>query len=69
LHELGHLQIIDESAKSESRKYAREGKAQEFAMYWCRKLWQENFHHPDPVHNKPPRQEITEFKEALDFRN
>ena len=65
LRELGHLQVIDEKAKSTRKKYAREGKAQEFAMYWCRALWREPFDHPDPVHNKPSQQEIAEVKARL----
>ena len=65
LRELGHLQVIDEKAKSTKRKYAREGKAQEFAMHWCRALWREPFDHPDPVHNKPSKQEIAEVKARL----
>jgi hypothetical protein len=69
LHELGHLQVVDEKAKSESRRYAREGKAQEFAIYWGRKLWQEHFSHHDPVHNKPTKQEIAEIKATFGIRN
>ncbi len=65
LHELGHLQVIDEKAKSARRKYAREGKAQEFAMHWCRALWREPVDHPDPVRNKPSKQEIAEVKARL----
>lgn len=58
LHEIGRLQIIDPGAKSEFRKYAREGKAQEFAMAWCKKMWASNFDHPDPVHHKPDTKEL-----------
>ena len=68
LHEVGHLQIIDVKSKSEAKKYAREGKAQEFAMYWYRKLWREPFDHPDSVHNKPTKQEIAEVKATLGVR-
>ena len=53
LHEIGHLQIVDETAKGGYHKFAREGKAQEFGMYWCERLWSEPFCNPDPVHNKP----------------
>ena len=68
LRELGHLQVIDEQAKSVRKKYAREGKAQEFAMYWYRTLWHEPFDHPDPVHHKPSKQEIAEVKARLGVR-
>ena len=53
LHELGHLQLIDEDARSVRRKYAHEKRAQEFAMNWCTQLWSEPFVHGDPVHNPP----------------
>ena len=65
LHEVGHLQIIDEKSKSAKKKFAREGKAEEFAMFWYRKLWSEHFAHPDPVHNRPSREEIREVKRTL----
>lgn len=54
LHELGHIQIINERGRSERLKYAREKMAEEFADYWRRRLWLEQFDHPDPVHNAPP---------------
>lgn len=54
LHELGHLQIINERSKSERRKFAHETRAEEFADYWRRRLWLEPFDHPDSVHNAPP---------------
>jgi len=53
LHELGHLQIIDDDAKTVRRKFAMETKAQEFALEWCQRLWSKPFGHPDPVHNPP----------------
>jgi hypothetical protein len=58
LHELGHLQIIDPKAKGSERKFAREGKAQEFAMRWCKQLWSEPFNHPDPAHHPPSKDEL-----------
>ena len=60
LHELGHLQIVDDAAKSVRRKFAMETKAQEFADHWRRRLWSEYSDHPDPVHNAPSEQEIAE---------
>jgi hypothetical protein len=57
LHELGHLQLVDERATPRLR-YARETKAQEFAMFWCRRLWSEPFDHPDPVHTPPGADEL-----------
>jgi len=55
LHELGHLQLINEKTKSERMRFAREKFAQEFADRWRKKLWSEHFDHPDPVHNAPVR--------------
>jgi hypothetical protein len=57
LHELGHLQLVDERA-TPRLKYARETKAQEFAMFWCRRLWFRPFDHPDPVHRPPDEAEL-----------
>ena len=53
LHELGHLQIIDENRRSERLRFAREKLAQSFAVEWRKKLWSTPFSHPDPVHNPP----------------
>lgn len=53
LHELGHLQVIDPRDRTGRRRFARETRAQEFAMEWCERLWSEPFDHPDPVHNPP----------------
>jgi hypothetical protein len=53
LHELGHLQVVDNEAATDRRRYAMEKKAQEFAVFWCDRLWSEQFDHPDPVHNRP----------------
>jgi hypothetical protein len=58
LHELGHLQVVDEKARSERRKFAMEKRAQEFAMQWCRWLWSTPFEHTDPVHNPPSEEEL-----------
>ena len=58
LHELGHLQVIKEEAKSERRKFAMEKCAREFARYWRRLLWSTPFSHPDPVHNPPNLEEL-----------
>lgn len=68
LHEVGHLQIINEKSKSVMKKFAREGKASEFALHWYRKLWREPFPHPDPVHNKPTKEEIRKVKKNLGSR-
>ena len=53
LHELGHMQMIDEKRRSERLRFAREKYAQEFADKWRRKLWSIYFEHSDPVHNGP----------------
>ena len=53
LHELGHLQMINENARSVRLRFAHEKLAQAFAMQWCKRLWSVPFPHPDPVHNRP----------------
>ena len=58
LHELGHLQIVDEEGASDRRRFASETKAQEFADQWRKQLWNEIFDHPDPVHNRPTLEEL-----------
>jgi hypothetical protein len=58
LHELGHLQIVDPSAKTARRRFASESLAQEFANHWRRTLWTQHFDHPDPVHNPPGDDEL-----------
>jgi hypothetical protein len=55
LHEVGHLQLVNEMTKSERLRFAGEKYAQEFANRWRRKLWSEHFDHSDPVHNAPAR--------------
>ena len=62
LHELGHLQIVNPEAKSENRKFASQTKAQEFADTWRKRLWSEDFDHPDPVHNRPAPDEFEELE-------
>jgi hypothetical protein len=58
LHELGHLQVVNDQARSHRLKFAREKLAEEFAVEWCARLWSERFDHPDPVHNPPTKEEI-----------
>ena len=58
LHELGHLQPINENARSLRLKFARDKLAQTFAVEWCNRLWSEPFLHPDPVHNPPAPEEF-----------
>jgi hypothetical protein len=58
LHELGHLQRINERTRSVRLQFAREKLAQEFAMQWCKQLWSEPFQHSDPVHNRPSPEEF-----------
>src|SRR5262249_29248872 len=65
LHELGHLQIIDDKATTVWRKFAMETKAQEFAMNWCQRLWSRPFDHPDPVHNPPTALELADTDSDL----
>src|SRR5271156_4390033 len=58
LHELGHLQLINEDTRSVRLKFAHEKLAQAFAVRWCDKLWLHPFPHPDPVHNPPAAEEL-----------
>jgi hypothetical protein len=53
LHELGHLQVVNDHAKDVRRRFAMETKAEEFAAYWRERLWNEAFDHADPVHQPP----------------
>src|SRR5262249_10497477 len=62
LHELGHLQIVDDQTKRMHRKFAGETKAQEFADYWRAKLWLTRFDHTDPVHNAPSPAELQQLE-------
>jgi hypothetical protein len=57
-NEIGHLQIINPESKDFRRKFAVETKAQEFADFWRKRLWEEHFEHPDPVHNAPGADEL-----------
>lgn len=63
LHELGHLQIIDAKAQRLNRKFASETRAQEFADYWRKRLWDRPFEHPDPVHHRAPADELAALVE------
>ena len=58
LHELGHLQVINQNGKSQRLKFAREKLAQAFADEWRKRLWSTPFTHADPVHNPPGIQEL-----------
>lgn len=58
LHEIGHLQVIDENRRSARLRFAREKLAQAFAMQWCKRLWSTAFPHKDPVHNAPCSEEL-----------
>ncbi len=68
LHELGHLQIIDENRRSQRLRFAREKLAQAFAVEWRKRLWSKPFSHPDPVHN-PPGMDNARAKEGTVFIN
>ena len=63
LHELGHLQLVDENRKSERLRYAREAKAEEFAALWRGRFFKEDFDHPDPVHRGPSTEEFAALEE------
>jgi hypothetical protein len=58
LHELGHLQLIDEKARTPRLKFAHEKLAREFAVKWRRQLWSQPFPHSNPVHNPPTPEEL-----------
>ncbi len=64
LHELGHLQLIDDQARSNRLRFAREKLAEEFAVAWCSRLWAEPFAHADPVHNAPTAAELKVGREG-----
>jgi len=64
LHELGHLQIVDDVTNSELLRFARERRAEEFATEWRRRLWLYPFDHPDPVHNAPSGEELKSLEET-----
>jgi hypothetical protein len=53
LHEIGHLQVIDEQAKFVKQKFAGEWRARQFARHWRKSLWPQPFEHPDSVHFPP----------------
>jgi hypothetical protein len=58
LHELGHLQLVDEDTPSVRLKFAREKLAQSFAVQWGNRLLSKPFVHSDPVHNPPTAEEF-----------
>jgi hypothetical protein len=62
LHELGHLQSVNEKSRSARLKFAHEKLAEEFAIDWCKRLWAEPFAHSDPVHNPPSPEELDSLK-------
>jgi hypothetical protein len=64
LHEVGHMQVVNDAAKSKRRKFASETRAQEFAEYWCRELWSQPFDHPDSVHGPPSADEIEALRDG-----
>jgi hypothetical protein len=58
LHELGHLQMVNEQAGSARLKFALERLADDFAAEWRERLWSEPLSHLDPVHNSPTLEEL-----------
>src|SRR5262249_33832713 len=58
LHELGHLQLIDERARSDRLRFAAGKGGEGVAVEWCARLWSEPFAHADPVHNPPTAEEL-----------
>ena len=58
LHEVGHLQLVNESTRWTRLKFAREKLAKSFAVHWRDRLWSKPFDHPDLVHNPPTAPEL-----------
>jgi len=58
LHELGHLQVINEDQKTARRKFAMDSLAHDFAVRWRKALWSKHFSHHAPVHNRPSEEEF-----------
>lgn len=67
LHEMGHLQLVDEQSTSDRLRFAREACAEEFANEWRGILWCKHFAHPDPVHNPPTREELLALSMTLEI--
>jgi hypothetical protein len=67
LHELGHLQLLDDRASSDRLQFAREKRAEEFAVEWCAWLWSQPFAHSDPVHNPPTAEELDMVGSSVEF--
>lgn len=53
LHELGHLQLVDEDRRSKRLRFAREKLAHAFAKQWRERLWSVVMPQLGPVHNPP----------------
>lgn len=58
LHEIGHLQLVDERHRSERLKFAREKLANAFAQHWRKQLWSVTSDYGDPAHNPPRLEEL-----------
>jgi len=58
LHEIGHLQIIDENRRSARLRFAQEKLAQAFATQWRKNFWSLPFPHEDAVHDPPSAEEL-----------
>jgi hypothetical protein len=61
LHELGHLQAVNENSTDLRKRYAKERKVQEFADYWRYELWTKPFEHPLPEHHAPSVKEMEDL--------
>ena len=70
LHELGHIQVADPTARRNNRRYASETRAQEFANEIRGRLYAQPFDHVDVVHNPPGDDELSFIRvwERLDKR-
>ena len=57
LHEIGHLQVVDDVVESR-RRFAREPVARAFAAELRGWLYSQPFEHPDPIHFAPSEEEL-----------
>ena len=58
------MQVVNDAAKSNRRRYASETPAQDFAEHRCRELWSQPFDHPDPVDRPPSPDEMEVLRDG-----
>ncbi len=62
LHELGHLQLVDDKRGSEKLRFAREKMAQEFSGRWRKRLWSVVDETLEVEHNPPSVKELQQIE-------